>query len=103
MEIKKELNLIQAEKAANEKHVQEWKQANMKTWAVDYGFIDADGNKHIDDEYNFPYGSNRIKVKAPDIQIALDEIKKELLAMAQNRNWQEVKIWNIGIMEDNIW
>lgn len=101
MEIKKELELIQEERAANEKHVQEWKQANMKTWAVDYGFIDADGNKHVDEEKAL--WSNRIKVKAPDIQIALEEAKKELLAMAQNLDWQEVKIWNIGIMEDNIW
>lgn len=32
MEIKKELKLIEEEKAANEKHIEEWKQAKLKTW-----------------------------------------------------------------------
>lgn len=103
MTVKDKLNLIQEERTANEKHVQEWKQGNMKTWYVDYGYIDAEGKEHVDDENAFPFGSNRIDVKAPDIQSALDESKKQLLAKAEKLNWQEVKIWNIGIVEDNIW
>ena len=69
-----------------------------------YGFIDRDGNKHDEEgDEAFPYGSNRIQVEALDIQTALDEAKKQLLAMAGNRDWQEVRIYDVGICNDNIW
>ena len=108
MEIKKELELIQAEKATNEKHVQDWRKGNMKDWIVHFAFIEADGTKREwepDDEtgYNADLSDFQFHVDAPDIQGALDEGKKQLLAMAHNRNWQETKITEIGIWDDEIW
>ncbi len=76
---------------------------NMKEWIVDYAFIDRDGVKHVDDLDAFPYGTNRIPVDAMDIQGALEEARKMLLAMSCNRDWQEVRVWNIGIVDDEIW
>ena len=104
MNTKDKLNLMNQIDKDNQKHVEDWKQQNMKVWVADYGFIDRDGNKHDEEgDEAFPYGSNRIQVEALDIQTALDEAKKQLLAMAGNRDWQEVRIYDVGICNDNIW
>mgnify|MGYP000974189028 CR=1 FL=1 len=102
MTTKEKLELMDEIKAANENHVKEWKAANMKVWVADYGFIDADGNKFEETE-NDPFGAYRIQIEALDIQAALDEAKKRLLEMAAGKGWQTVRIYNIGICNENIW
>ncbi len=102
MTTKEKLELMDEIKAANENHVKEWKAANMKVWVADYGFIDADGNKFEETE-NDPFGAYRIQIEALDIQAALDEAKKVLLEMAAGKGWQTVRIYNIGICNENIW
>ena len=104
MNTKDELKLMDEIREANKKHVEEFIQAHMKIWVADYGFIDRNGVQHDEEgDEAFPYGSNRIQVEALDIQSALDEAKKQLLAMAGNRNWLEVKIYDVGMCNDNIW
>lgn len=93
-------------KAANDKHLQEWKEQNMKLWVADYAFIDADGVKReweIKPEFEGIKRSFTICVDAMDIQGALDEAKKILLALAAEKNWQEVRIIDVGICNENIW
>ena len=104
MKIREKLNLMKQIDKDNKQHVEDWKRKNMKIWVADYGFIDRDGVKHDEEgDEVFPYGSNRIQIEALDIQSALDEAKKQLLAMASNRDWQEVRIYDVGICNDNIW
>lgn len=102
MTTKEKLELMDEIKAANENHIKEWKAANMKVWMADYGFIDANGNK-VEETENDPFGAYRIQIEALDIQAALDEAKKVLLEMAAGKGWQQVRIYNIGICNENIW
>ena len=92
MTIKEKLNLIREEKAANEKHVQDFKENNVKTWKVTYNYIQ--GGAEAEEDYF---------IRATNIQYALEGAMDKLIADAEEQGWDVWKIWNIGIMEDNIW
>lgn len=106
MKILEKLHMMKQIEEDNRKHVEDWKQRNMKLWVADYAFIDADGVKReweIKPEFEGIKRSFTICVDAMDIQGALDEAKKTLLALAAEKNWQEVRIIDIGICNENIW
>ncbi len=92
MEIKKELKLIEEEKAANAQHVQDFKESRVKTWKVSYNYIQ--GGIEAEEDYF---------LKATDIRYALEGTMDKLIADAEEQGWEAWKIWNIGIMEDDIW
>lgn len=105
MNIKEKLQLMDEISDDNKRHVEEWKQKNLKSWVADYGYIDQDGNKHDEKgDAAFPFGTNRIKVYAPNIQGALIEAMKCLTAIRNGQpGWQDARIYDIGIMDDDIW
>ena len=105
MNIKEKLQLMDEISEDNKRHVEEWKQENLKSWVADYGFIDKDGNKHDEKgDPAFPFGTNRIKVHASNIQDALIQATQCLTAIrAGQPDWQDARIYDIGIMDDNIW
>ncbi len=108
MKIREKLNLMKQIDEDNRKHVEEWKQKNMKIWVADYAFIDRDGNKHEwkpEDKTGFDGHRENFtyQVEALDIQEALNKAKEQISAMAGNRDWQYWTITDVGICNDNIW
>lgn len=101
MKIKDKLNLMKQIDEDNRKHVEDWKEENMKIWVADYAGIDADGNKFeaTDDDFN----ACRIQVEALTIEEALIEAKKQVGNLAVLGNWQDWKIYCIGMCNKNVW
>lgn len=64
----------------------------MKTWKVTYNYIQ--GGVEAEDDYF---------LDATNIQFALEGAMDKLIADAEEYGWERWTIWNIGIMDDNIW
>ncbi len=103
MSMKDKLIIHKRIEAEDRKHLEEYMERYNKTWTVNYAFVDRHGVKRTDDMDYFPSESNQIEVKALNIQDALDKAKTELEIMGENRGWREIKIWDIGICNANIW
>lgn len=94
MNTKDKLNLMNQIDKDNQKHVEDWKQQNMKIWVADYGCIEANGERSED---------NRIQIEALTIREALEKAEEEIKNLALLGNWQFWKIWDVGMCNDNIW
>lgn len=90
MTIKDKLNLMNEIKAANEQHVQDWK---MKHWKVSYS-VRNNETREIK-EYD-------VMVKALNIVEALNVSAKVISEMPNPLPNSDIVIWNIGIMEDDV-
>lgn len=101
MNIREKLNLMKKIDEDNRKHVEEWKQKNMKIWVADYSGKDAEG-KVIESTYVDPMAC-RIQVEAMTIDDALKEAKKKVAALAEEGNWQTWLVWGISICNENVW
>ena len=108
MKILEKLKLMKQIDEDNRKHVEEFIQAHMKIWLVDFAFIDRDGLKREwepDDSHNL--NTNRsdftVQVEALNIRDALDAAEKLLKEKREESGWLEFIIIDVGICNDNIW
>ena len=103
MKILEKLNLMKQIEKDNKQHVEDWKRKNMKIWVADYAYIDRDGIKRNSADDGSDRNEFTIQIEALDIQSALDEAKRTLLEKAAEEGWQEVKIIDVGICNENVW
>lgn len=85
------LKLMEEIKAANDARVQEFTYHNKKHWKVDYS-TRKDG---VQEEDSFI-------LVALSIQEALETAQTLLIQVYKGYEWNDVVIWNIGIMEDDV-
>lgn len=111
MKIREKLNLMKKIDEDNRKHIEEFIQAHMKIWVVDFAFIDRDGMKREwepaaddpDSEINSNRNDFQIQVKALNIRDALDAGEKLLKEKREESGWLEFIITDVGICNMNIW
>lgn len=101
MTIKDKLNLMDEIKAANESRVKAFLEEGkfFKSWLIDYAAVLEDGST-IETERGTD--CEPFIVSAPDIAGALYCANDLLTTIAPGQGWKKWMIWNIGIVEDQL-
>ncbi len=91
MNTKSKLNLMKEVEAHNAKRIKEFTVTPKKRWKVDFATL-KDGRQE----------ENSFIVVALSINEALTNAQALLVRVAGDYRWDRVMIWNIGIMEDEL-
>ena len=66
----------------------------MKHWVVDVAYVSYSG---IRNELTYPM------VVAASITEAIEKITAQVIKDARQRHWLRWKIWNVGMVEQEVW
>lgn len=91
MNTKDKLKLMKEVEQANERRIKEFTYHDKKHWKIDYATL-KDG---VQEEDSFI-------IVALSINEALETAQALLIRVFEGYGWNDVMIWNIGIMEDKL-
>lgn len=91
MKIKEKLNLMKEVEAHNAKRIKEFTYHDKKHWKIDYATLKGS----VQEEGSFV-------IIALSINEALETAQALLIQVFEGYGWNDVMIWNIGIMEDKL-
>ena len=91
MNIKEKLNLMKEVEAHNAKRIKDFTYTEKKHWKIDYATM----KEGVQEEGSFI-------IVALSINEALTNAQALLIRVSVDYGWNNVVIWNIGIMEDDV-
>ena len=91
MNTKEKLNLMKEVEAHNAKRIKDFTYSEKKHWKIDYATM----KEGVQEEGSFI-------IVALSINEALTNAQALLIRVSVDYGWNNVVIWNIGIMEDDV-